>query len=227
MFFFCVFCVQTVYAEPCYLQVKSKSLMKEISSIVTPIISQHAERIHPFPLEGIRSSENHCIYEVAITESGSERVLSISGRKLNTTGETRRSGIKGVQQALLKAIYRAKPNSRTELCNNYPDLLTKECGKSTQSVTGYASISHQCLGTPCAPKTVLRLRAIDVAKLVAMDELAKKLGVNVNSIQSAKRGRMGKNLIKTTSGGTLRGVTFSSPIIRGDEVSIIATANIK
>ena len=95
------------------------------------------------------------------------------------------------------------------------------------SATGVASISHQCVKNPCARKSVLTLRAIDVAKLYAMDELSKLLGVTVNSLKVTSKGRITKNQIKTTSFGLLKGVRFSDPVFKGDEVSIEVTAVVK
>ena len=80
---------------------------------------------------------------------------------------------------------------------------------------------------PCARKSVLTLRAIDVAKLYAMDELSKLLGVTVNSLKVTSKGKITKNQIETRSGGLLKGVRFSDPVFKGDEVSIEVTAEVK
>ena len=60
-----------------------------------------------------------------------------------------------------------------------------------------------------------------------MSELSKLLGVNVQTLQSVKSGRMSKNEIQTFSGAVLRGVRFAEPVIEGDEVSIVVTAKVE
>jgi hypothetical protein len=95
------------------------------------------------------------------------------------------------------------------------------------SATGVASISHQCVKHPCARQSILKLKATDVAKLYAMDELSKLLGVTVNSLKVTSKGKITKNQIKTTSFGLLKGVRFSGPVFKGDEVSIEVTAEVK
>ena len=95
------------------------------------------------------------------------------------------------------------------------------------SATGVASISHQCVKHPCARRSVLKMKAIDVAKLYAMDELSKLLGVTVNSLKVTSKGKITKNQIETRSGGLLKGVRFSEPVFQGDEVSIEVTAEVK
>ena len=62
---------------------------------------------------------------------------------------------------------------RTELAESHME----DEEQNIFSATGVASISHQCVENPCARKSVLKMRAIDVAKLYTMDELSKLLGV--------------------------------------------------
>lgn len=73
---------------------------------------------------------------------------------------------------------------------------------------------------------MLKIRATDVAKLVALDELSKIIGVSIQSMQSVKAGRISKSEIETKSGGVLKGVKFSEPIFEGDQVSVTATAEL-
>ena len=102
------------------------------------------------------------------------------------------------------------------------------------SATGVASISHQCVKNPCASEElsksnlrILKLKATDVAKLYAMDELSKLLGVTVKSLKVTSKGKITKNQIETRSGGLLKGVRFSDPVFKGDGVSIEVTAEVK
>ena len=87
---------------------------------------------------------------------------------------------------------------------------------------------------PCAPEEltnsnirILKWKAIDVAKLYAMDELSKLLGVTINSLKVTSKGKITKNRIETRSGGLLKGVRFSDPVFNDDEVSIKVTADVK
>ena len=107
------------------------------------------------------------------------------------------------------------------------DSLIEKEWSNNFSAKGVASISHQCVKNPCARRSILKMRAIDVAKLYAMDELSKLLGVTVNSLKVTSKGKITKNQIKTRSGGLLKGVRFSDPVFKGDEVSIEVTAEVK
>jgi len=227
MLFLWLFTGQSSFAQNCYLQIEGRNLSKEISSLSQSFISQYVEHVQSIPIQGNKITQKHCIYKITVNQKNNNIIISISGRNLNSIGDSKLQGIDGIQQALLKALYRGNPNKISELCNNYSNFLEIECRRDIQSVIGYASISHQCAKSPCPSQTILKLKAIDVAKIIAMDELAMKLGVSVKSIQTVKNGRMEHDVVETKSGGHLINVIFSEALIKDDEVSIRATAEIQ
>ena len=215
--------------QACYLQTEApeKFDLKAVHSIAFSLISAHVETLDEMPIGGLKPSPEDCFYKVSVNQDQEKIFLSVSGRKFSGTGVSQLIGIEGVHQALLVALQRIKPELKTQFCNEYENLLPEQCGKGLNRATGIASISYQCVEEPCPPQSVLKLRATDVAKLVALDELSKILGVNVQSLKAVKSGRISKNEIETQSGGVLKGVRFSEPVFQGDEVSIVVTAKIE
>jgi hypothetical protein len=93
---------------------------------------------------------------------------------------------------------------------------------------GTASISYQCYPDekPCPPKTELRRRAIDAAKMMAMEDLATKTGVSLNAVNQVVSGRGGKKVINSKTSGQLRNLKFQEPLFGKDEVIVKLNAEI-
>ena len=222
-------------AQACYLQIDGKEPLdiQAVHSLAFSLISTHVEPLEEMPAGGIKASETDCIYKVSVNKDQEKIFLALNGRKYNGTGVSQIEGLEGIHQALLVALKLIKqpkllkPSKEVKPCDENSDVIDYNCPKSLNQAMGVAIISYQCMEDPCAPQSILKLRAIDVAKLVAMSELSKLLGVNVQTLQSVKSGRMSKNEIQTVSGAVLRGVRFSEPVIEGDEVSIVATAKVE
>ena len=76
---------------------------------------------------------------------------------------------------------------------------------------GTASISYQCdpeTEKPCPPKTELRRRALEVAKIHAMQDICQKSGVTINSVMMVMSGRIKVEQVKTKSGNKLKMLEF-------------------
>ena len=96
--------------------------------------------------------------------------------------------------------------------------------------TGSASISYQCdkqKENPCPPKEELKRRALEVAKIHAMQDVCRQAGVNVNSVMMVVSGRMTAGEIKTKSGNKLRRLEFLDPTISDDQISIKIVAEVE
>ena len=226
---FISFLIFSVKAQACYLQIAGKEPLdiQVVHSLAFSLISTHVEHLKQMPAGGIKASENDCIYIVSVNKDQEKIFLALNGRKYNGTGVSQLKGLEGVHQALLVALKLIEPPKVVKPCDENSDVIDYNCPKSLNQARGVAIISYQCMETPCAPQSILKLRAIDVAKLVAMSELSKLLGVNVQTLQSVKSGRMIKNEIQTVSGAVLRGVRFAEPVFEGDEVSIVVTAKVE
>ncbi len=94
---------------------------------------------------------------------------------------------------------------------------------------GTASISYQCdreTEKPCPPKTELKRRALEVAKIYAMQNICQQFGINVNSVMVVVSGRMKAEELKTKSGNKLKSLEFLDPEIGDDEISIKIVAEV-
>jgi len=95
---------------------------------------------------------------------------------------------------------------------------------------GSASISYQCdkkTENPCPPKTELKRRALEVAKLYAMQDICRQSGVTVNSVMKVVSGRMKMTEVTTKSGNRLKRLEFLDPKENGDELSIKIVAEVE
>ncbi len=118
----------TSFAQECYLVVDKTGDYnpKTISDFAIPLVSAYIEKVIPVPRGGI--STKKCQYEISLSESGEGITITLSGRNASAFGDAKRSGIGGVRQALLRAVYRAKPNKKREICSLYSTIIPEDCG---------------------------------------------------------------------------------------------------
>ena len=94
---------------------------------------------------------------------------------------------------------------------------------------GTASISYQCdteRERPCPPVSVLKRRALQVARILAMQDVCQQAGIEVNSAMMVVSGRLAFGEIKSKSGFTLKKLEFLDPVIEGDDVTIRIVAEV-
>jgi len=94
---------------------------------------------------------------------------------------------------------------------------------------GTAGISYQCNPEnekPCPPESELKRRALQVARILAMQDVCQQAGIDVNSVVMVVSGRLEVGEIKTKSGVTLKKLEFLDPVIIDDEVSIKIVAEV-
>lgn len=95
---------------------------------------------------------------------------------------------------------------------------------------GTASISYQCdqeTEKPCPPKTELKRRALEVAKIYAMQDVCQQAGISVNFVMMVVSGRIKAGEVKTNSGNKLKSLEFLDPAISDDEISIKIVAEVE
>jgi len=88
---------------------------------------------------------------------------------------------------------------------------------------GTASISYQCdpeKEKPCPPQSELRRRALQVVKILAMQDICAQAGLEVHTAMEVASGRLDMARVKTRSGHFLKRLEFLDPVIDGDEISI-------
>ena len=88
---------------------------------------------------------------------------------------------------------------------------------------GTASISYQCdpeTEKPCPPVSILKQRALQVARILAMQDVCQQAGIDVNAVMMVVSGRLAIGEVKAKSGFTLKKLEFLDSVINGDEVTI-------
>lgn len=143
--------------NPCYLRAEaSKGInQKLLANISFSLISQYLGGLEPFPVGGI--SGNVCIYEISVIKEADSTFATFKGKNLNSYGSSKLSGTDGMEQSILKALYRSLKNKRPNICEDYGTLL-EECGGVVQqdepkkSVSAPAKISKKVI--PVTPKVV-------------------------------------------------------------------------
>ena len=143
--------------NPCYLRADaSKGInQKLLANISFSLISQYLGGLEPFPVGGV--SGNDCIYEISVIKETESTFATFKGKNLNSYGSSKLSGTDGMEQSILKALYRSLKNKRPNICEDYGTLL-EECGGVVQqdepkkSVSAPAKISKKVI--PVTPKVV-------------------------------------------------------------------------
>ena len=85
-------------------------------------------------------SGNVCIYEISLIKEKDSTFATFKGKKLNAYGSSKLSGTDGMEQSILKALYRSLKNKRLHICEDYGALL-EECGGIVQQAEPNKSIS--------------------------------------------------------------------------------------
>ena len=96
-----------------------------LSEIAVSMISRYMMEVEPIPLSGI--SSNACIYNVLLKMTENSLILTLTGKNLNTIGESRKKNKDGVQEAILRALYNTFKTKREDICNDYGSFLSMEC----------------------------------------------------------------------------------------------------
>jgi hypothetical protein len=118
-------------AEPgkCYILVEKAGNFDPnlVLASTVSVVSRYIEQVEAPPPGGLRLDD--CTYTVNLTEAVSGYFISLSGRKLNSIGNSTRQGMDGFTQALLRAIYRTFESDelKATVCRDYANLLAEDC----------------------------------------------------------------------------------------------------
>ena len=114
--------------EKCYVAVQSSIDFEPslLSIISISLISKFVSEVEEVPPGGI--STDSCQYQISVTKINDTTVVTFRGEGLNSSGDSKLSGLDGVQQSILKSIYRSLKNKRGLICQDYATLL-EECGE--------------------------------------------------------------------------------------------------
>ena len=97
-----------------------------LSIISISLISKFVSEVEQVPPGGI--SIDSCQYQISVTKINDTTVVTFRGEGLNSSGDSKLSGLDGFQQSILKSIYRSLKNKRGLICQDYATLL-EECGE--------------------------------------------------------------------------------------------------
>lgn len=120
---------QTAIAEQCYVVVDKSGNYNPtiVESLSVSLISKYIRKVSAVPLAGIK--EKDCSFFVNLTESMSGFQFSLSSKTVNSLGTSRKPGMNGVTQSLLRTISRSSDEKQLKkrICNDYPDLMREDC----------------------------------------------------------------------------------------------------
>jgi len=114
--------------EKCYVGVQSSiDFEPSILSIISiSLISKFVSEVEQVPPDGIPTDS--CQYQISVTKINDTTIVNFRGEGLNSSGDSKLSGLDGFQQSILKSIYRSFKNKRGLICRDYATLL-EECGE--------------------------------------------------------------------------------------------------
>ena len=103
----------------------SKDFEPSLLSIISiSLISKFVSEVEQAPPGGI--SSDSCKYQISVTKNKDTTFVTFSGEGLNSSGDSKLSGLDGFQQSFLKSLYRSLKNKRGLICQDYEALL-EEC----------------------------------------------------------------------------------------------------
>lgn len=120
---------QSATAEQCYVVVEKSGNYNPaiIESLSVSLISKYIQPISAVPLSGIK--EKDCSFFINLTESLSGFQYSLSSKTINSMGTSRKPGMNGVTQSLLRTISRSSEEGhlKAKICSDYPELMKEDC----------------------------------------------------------------------------------------------------
>ena len=95
------------------------------SEIAISLITRYFREIIQIPPSGL--SNDVCIYDLQVNNTEETMVTTITGEDLNAYGESNKTGVDGIKESILSALFRSLEDKRREICDNRGALLNKEC----------------------------------------------------------------------------------------------------
>ncbi len=95
------------------------------SEIAISLITRYFREVIQIPPAGL--SNDVCIYDVQVNNTEETMVTTITGEDLNAYGESNKTGVDGIKESILSALFRSLEDKRKEICDNRGALLNKEC----------------------------------------------------------------------------------------------------
>lgn len=129
-FFLTVFLIKPLVAQQgdCYISVESAGSYDKLTveTISLTMLRQFVDAgIQPTPLGGF--SEKDCMYRVNVTEQQEGIKVFILGKNISDYGTSNLRGEPGLEQGVLRAIYKGLDKQTSSICQKYGTVLDKEC----------------------------------------------------------------------------------------------------
>ena len=149
----------SLFAGPCYLLIDDPGTLESstISDFARTVISQYIRQIDPDPPGGISISDKSCKYRLTVDDPAESITVMISvenpdnsGDNMNGMGDSNNRGFPGFKEATLRAIFRAKPTKKDEVCASYATVITSDCGQKSSPTI----VSPTTLPPPPPPKAL-------------------------------------------------------------------------
>jgi len=132
----------SLFAGSCYLVIEDSGNYNPttINHFAISVMSQYIGKISPVPPAGI--SAKSCQYRLSVSETRESITVTISGKDMNAFGDSNNPGFAGVQEAILRAIYRANPARKSDICTAYSTMIPFDCGqKSSPTIVSPTTLS--------------------------------------------------------------------------------------
>lgn len=135
----------------CYLRVEKSGTYDPaiINENAIAHVSSFVEKVNNLPPEGLKMDDD-CVYNVNVVEDNTGIIVTINGRQLNSSGDSRLRGLDGFQQAVLRSIVKSDSRQLSKICNRYPNLMKEEC--ASQVGADYSITSQRLSSDPAAAK---------------------------------------------------------------------------
>ena len=95
------------------------------TEIAISLISRYFAEVIAIPPAGL--SNDACIYDVQVNNAEDTMITTITGEDLNANGESNKTGVDGIKESILSALFRSLEDKRKEICDNRGSVLNKEC----------------------------------------------------------------------------------------------------
>jgi hypothetical protein len=112
-----------------YDKTKFKNLFIEDESITKKDREEFNKKIDKILID------NECLYKVYPKKKDDSILITLSGKGMNAYGNSKMDGADGLQQAILRALYRSLKEKRNEICNDYYNYIEKECDGFQEEIT--------------------------------------------------------------------------------------------
>ncbi len=123
--------------KQCYVAVDSSGSYDQltVTSISLTLLRQFVDsNVQSAPISGF--SEKGCLYRINVTEQETGIKVFIFGPKISDYGKSQLRGEPGLEQAVLRGIFKSLDKQIDSICNKYGVVLKEECKEQAMTARG-------------------------------------------------------------------------------------------